>query len=98
MAGGPIVKTCRDLTLILIENEFDIPVTATEILELLDLDEEKFELAISLLNKIKTNIKIQKCSFTQHGMVQSRNSMGIQIHAKYCFGLDRQCLWRDWSL
>ena len=60
MAGGQIVKTRRDLTLILMQNEFEFPVTASEILELLNFDQEKLELAISLLNKIKTNIKKSK--------------------------------------
>ena len=41
MAEGPIVKTRRDLALIWMQNEYDIPVTASKILELLNLDEEK---------------------------------------------------------
>ena len=44
MAEGSIVKTRRDLALILMWNEFDIPVTDSKILELLNLDEEKLEL------------------------------------------------------
>ena len=54
MAEGPIVKMRRDLALILMQNEFDIPVTASKILKLLNLDGEKFESVIFLLNKKKS--------------------------------------------
>ena len=60
MAEGPVLKSRRDLAQILIQNEFDIPCTSSKILELINLDEEKLESVISLLNKLKTNIKKSK--------------------------------------
>ena len=60
MAEGPVLKSRRDLAQILIQNEFDIPCNSSKILELLNLNEEKLESVISLLNKIKTNIKKSK--------------------------------------
>ena len=66
MAEGPVLKSRRDLAQILIQNEFDIPCTSSKILELLYLDEEKLESVISLLNKIKTNIKKVKRTLLIH--------------------------------
>ena len=66
MAEGPVTKSRRDLAQILIQYEFDIPCTSSKILELLNLDEEKLESVISLLNKIKTNIKKVKRTLLIH--------------------------------
>ena len=62
MAEGPILKTRRDLAQILAQNEFSITVTASKVLELLNLDETKLVTITSLLSKIKMNIKRYKRS------------------------------------
>lgn len=62
MAEGPILKTRRDLAQILAQNEFNITVTASKVLELLNLDETKLVTITSLLSKIKMNIKRYKRS------------------------------------
>ena len=62
MAEGPILKTRRDLAQILTHNEFNISVTASKVLELLNFDETKLVPITSLLSKIKTNIKRSKRS------------------------------------
>ena len=62
MAEGPILKTRRDLAQILAQNEFNITVTASKVLELLNLDETKLVTITSLLSKIKVNIKRYKRS------------------------------------
>ena len=62
MAEGPILKTRRDLAQILTQNEFNIAVTASKVLELLNFDETKLVPITSLLYKIKTNIKRSKRS------------------------------------
>ena len=53
MAEGPILKTRRDLAQILTHNEFNISVTASKVLELLNFDETKLVPITSLLSKIK---------------------------------------------
>ena len=62
MAEGRILKTRRDLAQILTQNEFNIAVTASKVLELLNFDETKLVPITSLLSKIKTNIKRSKRS------------------------------------
>ena len=62
MAEGPILKTRRDLAQILTQNEFNIAVTASKVLELLNFAETKLVPITSLLSKIKTNITRSKRS------------------------------------
>ena len=56
MAEGPILKTRRDLAQILTQNEFNIAVTASKVLEQLNFDETELVPITSLLSKIKTNV------------------------------------------
>ena len=60
MAEGPILKTRRDLAQILTQNEFNIAVTASKVLELLNFDETKLVPITSLLSKIHQKVQ-KKC-------------------------------------
>ena len=65
MAEAPLPKNRRDLAQILKNNEFNIPVTADEIVSILNLDEERYESVMVLLRKIQTNIRKSKKNLDQ---------------------------------
>ena len=62
MADSSFPKIRRDVAQILKNNEFNIPDTADEILTILNLEEEKYELVCIYLRKIQLNLKKSKKS------------------------------------
>ena len=65
MAYSSFPKIRRDVAQILKNNEFNIPDTADEILTILNLEEEKYELVCIYLRKIQLNLKKSKKSIDQ---------------------------------
>ena len=65
MTGAPHPKNRRDLAQILKNIEFNITVTADEIVSILNLDEERYESVMVLLRKIQTNIRKSKKNLDQ---------------------------------
>ena len=60
MADSSFPKIRRDVAQILKNNEFNIPDTADEILAILNLEGEKYELVCITLRKIQLNLKKSK--------------------------------------
>ena len=103
MAEGPILKTRRDFAQILTQNEFNIAVTASKVLEMLNFDEKKLVPITSLLSKIKTNIKRSKKSVDslnsewwnheipwESNPIQVTTSVSIDSKVKNLFSLQLQ--------
>ena len=65
MAEATLPKNRRDLAQILKNNEFNILVTADDIVSILNLDEERYESVMALLRKIQTNIIKSKNNIDQ---------------------------------
>ena len=65
MTEAPLPKNRRDFAQILKNIEFNITVTADEIVSILNLDEERYESVMVLLRKIQTNIRKSKKNLDQ---------------------------------
>ena len=60
MAEAPLPKNRHDLAQILQNCEFNFPLTADQIISILNFDEERYESITFLLRKIHTNIRKSK--------------------------------------